>query len=354
MNGYLSSLGFYDFGGELQEHMTAHPRKDPENGDLIFFYYDVFSPPYSTLFLTKPKSKHLKRLPIHGQTRGCMMHDFAITEHYAILFDLNLVFSLENVIKSMFKFRPAFTFDSTTPARFGFVRRKDIGEEYRDNSVQWFNAKPCFMFHSLNAWERKNSKGEDEVVLIGCRVDSFDLTSSINTFKPQVYRWTFNMATGRTQEGPVLCLPASGESTKPSPVAGDFPVHNTRCTGRQSRYGYFTTLITGDDYQPDQSNGLVKIDFQAKPHPVATTFMYNQGEYGGECSFVPSTTTDDEDDGFLVTFTTHMLTGKSKLWVLSAKTMLVCSVIHIPSRIPMGFHGMWLSEKDMEHQAKLD
>jgi len=41
----LATRGLYDFGGRLAGAMTAHPKLDPANGEMLFFGYSPF-PPY--------------------------------------------------------------------------------------------------------------------------------------------------------------------------------------------------------------------------------------------------------------------------------------------------------------------
>lgn len=37
----LAIIGEFDFGGRLEEPMTAHPKIDSETGGVIFFGYDL-------------------------------------------------------------------------------------------------------------------------------------------------------------------------------------------------------------------------------------------------------------------------------------------------------------------------
>ena len=47
MAGPLDTVGEYDFDGRLAGPMTAHPKLDPETGEMLFFGYSPF-PPYLT------------------------------------------------------------------------------------------------------------------------------------------------------------------------------------------------------------------------------------------------------------------------------------------------------------------
>jgi len=59
--------------------------------------------------------------------------------------------------------------------------------------------------------------------------------------------------------------------------------------------------------------------------------------------FVPSVDAVEEDDGFLVTY---LMAGNTSYFVIvDAKKMEEVKRIEIPTRIPSGFHGKWLSKK---------
>ena len=47
LDGNLSTIGPYDFGGALKTSMTAHPKICPNTGEMLFFGYGFF-PPYLT------------------------------------------------------------------------------------------------------------------------------------------------------------------------------------------------------------------------------------------------------------------------------------------------------------------
>jgi carotenoid cleavage dioxygenase len=51
----------------------------------------------------------------------------------------------------------------------------------------------------------------------------------------------------------------------------------------------------------------------------------------------------DEDDGYVIVFTTDEATGQSEVQVLAAKDFEAGPVarIPLPARVPAGFHGTW-------------
>ncbi|KAK9074325.1 hypothetical protein SSX86_006923 [Deinandra increscens subsp. villosa] len=61
-----------------------------------------------------------------------------------------------------------------------------------------------------------------------------------------------------------------------------------------------------------------------------------------------------EDDGYLVFFTHDEGTGKSTVTVIDAKTMSPDSVaiVSLPQRVPHGFHAFFVTEEQIQDQAK--
>ncbi|KAM3686142.1 hypothetical protein ACJW31_11G174800 [Castanea mollissima] len=165
-----------------------------------------------------------------------MMHDFAITENYAIFMDLPLYFRPKEMVKGN---KLIFTFDATKNARFGVLPRYAKDEL----QIRWFELPNCFIFHNVNAWEE-----EDEVVLITCRLQNPDLDmvngvvkEKIENFTNELYEMRFNMKTG---------LAAS---------AVDFPRVNESYTGRLQRYVYGTILDS-----IAKVTGIIKFDLHAE------------------------------------------------------------------------------------------
>eukprot|EP00928_Gymnodinium_smaydae_P007441 TRINITY_DN12670_c0_g2_i4.p2 TRINITY_DN12670_c0_g2~~TRINITY_DN12670_c0_g2_i4.p2 ORF type:complete len:117 (-),score=14.82 TRINITY_DN12670_c0_g2_i4:128-478(-) len=76
------------------------------------------------------------------------------------------------------------------------------------------------------------------------------------------------------------------------------------------------------------------------------------GRWGGECVFVPRAAAQSEDDGYLLTYTYNPKDSSTELYVIDARTMAPTplAVLRTPQRVPFGFHGIWLSRKDVDDQ----
>lgn len=127
----------------------------------------------------------LRTVPIEIPT-AVMMHDFAITENYTIFMDLPLTFSPEGMMRG----EAMLMFESDRPSRFGIMPR------HGDNSnIRWFECPPCYVFHTLNAYE-----AGDEVILIAFSMTSTNVLVNQDTHRdpqgdiPFLHRWRFNLS----------------------------------------------------------------------------------------------------------------------------------------------------------------
>ncbi|KAJ7949175.1 carotenoid cleavage dioxygenase 1 [Quillaja saponaria] len=342
-DGDLQTLGMLDYDKRLAHSFTAHPKIDPVTGEMFTFGYSV-TPPYITYRAISKDGFMHDPVPI-TISDPIMMHDFAITENYAIFMDLPLYFRPKEMVKEK---KLIFTFDATKKARFGVLPRYARDEL----QIRWFELPNCFIFHNANAWEE-----DDEVVLITCRIQNLDLDmvngkakEKLENFKNELYEMRFNMKTGLASQ------------KKLSASAVDFPRVNECYTARKQRYVYGTILDS-----IAKVTGIVKFDLHAEPETGKTKlevggnvqgiYDLGRGRFGSEAIFVPRVpgTTSEEDDGYLIFFVHDENTGKSAVHVTDAKTMSAdpVAVIELPHRVPYGFHAFFVTEEQLQEQAKL-
>ncbi|OAY40002.1 carotenoid 9,10(9',10')-cleavage dioxygenase 1 [Manihot esculenta] len=342
-DGDLQTVGMLDYDKRLKHSFTAHPKVDPNTGEMFTFGY-AHEPPYITYRVISKDGVMHDPVPI-TISDPIMMHDFAITENYAIFLDLPLYFRPKEMVKDK---KLIFTFDATKKARFGVLPRyaKD------DHQIRWFELPNCFIFHNANAWEE-----EDEVVLITCRLENPDLDmvsgnvkEKLENFANELYEMRFNMKTGVASQ------------KRLSAPAVDFPRVNESYTGRKQRYVYGTILDS-----IAKVTGIIKFDLHAEPQQGKTKlevggnikgiFDLGPGRFGSEAVFVPREpgTSSEEDDGYLIFFTHDENTGKSSVNVIDAKTMSSdpVAVVELPHRVPYGFHAFFVTEEQLQAQSTL-
>ena len=110
--------------------------------------------------------------------------------------------------------------------------------------------------------------------------------------------------------------------------------------GQPIRYGYVAEFdTTGSPWVL----GYHKYDFvtgNRKGH------LLKNGRTGSEASFIPRENAKSEDDGYLMSFVYDPEDDKSELIILDAQNIEdepLCR-IHLPARVPAGFHGSWIAD----------
>jgi carotenoid cleavage dioxygenase-like enzyme len=315
----LETIGEYTYNGKLVSHFTAHPKVDPVTGEMMFFGYSPFKPPYLQYGVVSATGNLLRTEPIDLPI-GVLMHDFAISENYTIFMDLPITFNLERMQRG----EPLVLFESDRPSRFGILPRHGSNHD-----IRWFEISPCFVPHTLNAYEEA-----EELVLSGCRIQGLGLPESVESFdEPEginrhLYEWRFNLKTGLVQETILDDVPV------------EFPRVNEQLLGRKTRYGYSARIANHPTFLLD---ALIKYDFICGK---SETLEFGVGCYGGDLVFVPRPHATTEDDGWLLTLVHDENSGISQLIILNAQDITsgpIAKVV-IPQRVPYGFHAAWIDE----------
>jgi carotenoid cleavage dioxygenase len=309
----LDTVRRTDFGGPLPTGFTAHPKIDPVTGEMHGFSY-WFAEPYLVYYVIDANGALVRREPI-TIPRAVMMHVFAITREHVLFFDLPVVFDLET---QPFPFR----WDDDTPARVGVMPRSG-----GDADVQWIDVDPCYVFHPMNAYEDGGSVVVDvpkyATMMKHSRVGPNDGAL------PMLERWTLDLAAGkvRTDE-----IDGRGQ---------EFPRVNESLLGSRHRYGYCVELIDTD--ASFDSARYLKHDFVAG---TIEEHDFGAGRRPSELVFVPSEHGSGEDDGWLMGYVYDAATDRSDLVILDAHdfTAPPVATVHLPTRVPYGFHGSWIPD----------
>jgi carotenoid cleavage dioxygenase-like enzyme len=316
----LEALGPEDFDGTLRCEVSAHAKVDERTGELFFFDYGV-KPPYMRYGVVSPNGAiaHFVGIDLPGPR---LPHDMAITEHYSILMDLPLINDPRAAAVGRYK----LLFERDMPSRFGIIPRYGTAGE-----VRWFEAEPCFIYHSVNAWEEG-----DEIVMDVCRVKRPEPRSDLDgplaqmlaylRLDAHMQRYRFDLRTGRTAEQVV------------DDDTSEFPSINQRLLGRKSRYAYNMHISPESELLFD---GLMKYDLESG---AAETYWFGEGRWGSEAPFAPRSDSTGEDDGYLVSYVYDEREGRSEVEVLNAADVTAGPIcrIKLPVRVPIGFHATWV------------
>lgn len=318
----LETVGKLDYAGKITHPFTAHPKIDPKTGEMLTFGY-IPNEPVLMLSQIDASGTWLRttKIPI---SKPSMVHDFAMTEHYAIFPICPLRFEVQRLLSGAVP----WSFDQSAPMQFAVVSRDDPSQ------VRYVDAKTCFVFHMLNAFEHAPSSGStkpsNRIELVGCRYEQFpgslnfgDADDAAASDQAYPYRWVIDLDSGRVDEGPL------------DDAVAEFPRIHEAFVGRANRFGYFGL---GDD---EFFHGFEKFDLASGS---MSKIKMEPGVHCGEGIFTPDPSRVGEDAGWLLSFVYLTQSKRSELWILDAESFdsrPVAKVI-LPGRVPYGFHGTWI------------
>jgi carotenoid cleavage dioxygenase len=232
--------------------------------------------------------------------------------------DLPVTFNLE---KAMSGGAP-IGWDESYGARIGIMPRMGTNAD-----IRWFEIDPCYVFHPMNAFVDPHDSNK-----VVCDVGRHEYMwrDSMDDFPPSyLHRWTFDMVSGAVTE------------TQLDDVAHGFPRVDERRVGLPNRYGWVVAERPGGEGLIDDPSVVVKYDLEK-----GTSSSHDLGPHAhpGEFVFAPASESAGEDEGFVMGFVYDQSSDSSDLVILDASNMKAPPVarIHLPQRVPYGFHGSWL------------
>lgn len=308
---------FMQTGGKF----TAHPKIDPETGELVWFAYSAGPQPLSPLmdYGVTDASGKVTRRDRFTAPYASMIHDFIVTRNHVLFPVLPLTMDLPRAMQG----KPPIAWEKDKPGYIGVMRR-NAGVD----TIRWVEIDPNYMFHPLNAWEEGDK--------IHCELVEYDvapLFPMADGSPPQntdgnLTRWTIDMAD-----------PASrAKRQKLDDLPSEFPRPDERFAGLPYRHGWYVANV--GSRHPLSFNSIVHLDLKTGARKVLT---FAPGDYVGEPIFVPRSASAPEGDGHLLVLVYRAATDTSELQVLEAQDINAppAATIRMPRRVPSGFHGNW-------------
>jgi carotenoid cleavage dioxygenase len=302
---------------------SAHPKIDPETGEMIWFAYFAGPQPFSNLidYGVTDAAGNVTRRDRFAAPYASVIHDFMVTRNYVMFPVMPLTGSLQRATNGL----PPMAWE---PDKGGFVgvMRRDAGV----GSIRWFEIEPRFFLHAMNAWEDGDQ--------IHCEVTEFphppvfpnaDGTPCAPA-EARLTRWTIDLAG------------ASNRATarQVDDLNAEMPRVDDRFAGRPYRHGWYMAHVGGDG-NPLLHNALAHIDFQTGRRTVRTLAP---GDIAGEPVFVPRSPAAPEGDGYVVSAVYRAASNTGELLILHAQDIAAdpAAVLHVPRPVPPGVHGSFV------------
>ncbi len=321
VTGDLDTLGLFDFDGALTAGMTAHPKRDPLTGDLVSFCYAVEEPFLTWAVIGADGSVVHAPTPVEGVDASFMIHDFAITEHYAVFVLGPATLDLEAMMSGgqVLKWTPELG------TRIALVDR--IGS----SPTRWFGAEAFWAWHLANAFE------DGDHVLV-------DLPQWSG---PGLGLQGDVPITGRFVRVALHTVSGTVSLTEVDRTPSEFPRIDDRRLGRSYRYAVVAARSRDAELTSGEHDVLLRHDLVSGRSERIET-----GAAIGEVVFVPRNGATEELDGYYVTFGTSLTDGGSSLYIWDAGELRPDprARILLPQRVPNGLHGNWFPALDFRKE----
>lgn len=316
----LETVGRNDFCGTLPGAFTAHPKLDPDTGEM---HAMVYAPSqwmdHIQYVVVAPDGRVRKALDIPlGMT---MLHDMSLTQRYAVVYDQPCTVDLDLAMAGdTFPMR----WNPDYGNRIGLLPREGTADE-----IVWIDVPIGYVFHPMNAYDAPDGR----VVIDLCR---YERMFDIDVQGPfgdgghaTLERWELDPV-ARTVSTTVI-----------DERANEFPRHRGSLTAKPYRYGYCASPSL------DDATGwpTLKHDLQTGQR---WEFDHGPGRAAGEPVFVARQGGAAEDDGWLLTFVHDLGSGDTDFVVMDAADLDrrdYVARVRLPQRVPLGFHGNWVSDR---------
>ena len=334
----LETEGYSNFGGKLKNQtFNAHAKIDPGTGNLCTFgyaakgllttdcsYYEI-SPSGELLFETEFE------VPYY-----CMMHDYGLTEDYAVFHIVPSTSNWERLQAGL----PHFGFDTTLPVYLGILPR---GAGVSGKDMRWFQApKTVFASHVMNAFQDGTKIHFD---IPQAENNSFPFFPDIHgapfdaeAVLPYLHRWTVDLGSNSAEFSAVDRL---------TDWIDEFPRIDERYVGRPYRHGW--GLVMDRDMPMEfvrgRASGFKMNKIGHWDHATGSQDFWWAGPQSivQEPCFVPRSADSPEGDGWIIALVDNLITNYTDLVVLDALRLGDGPVgrAKLPIRLRSGLHGNW-------------
>lgn len=307
----LNTIGEWQPTMQEKFNVNAHFRTDPQTKHTYMFTYAIAAEaPYLTIYELDQYRHLIKSVPIE-KLQSTMIHDLVITEHYIVVFDVPAVFNVgENQPD-----KPFFSYESSQKVNIILIDRKS----YAQKTIIGIDS--FFVYHFVNAYEENN-----QIIVDFIYHAALELNPTKASSHPALYRGIIDLASLTYQHKSLV-----------ENLVVEFPNYNLQRTGHKYNYAYMPARVNST--HEGGFNSILKYDFALS--------RYDLVDLGpdveiGEITFVASTLSEAEDEGYLMFFAYNLKSDTSDFIIVdAANPRTTLARVKLPVRVPHGLHGSW-------------
>lgn len=339
----LQTLGERDFNGALRSKtFTAHPKIDPVTGGCVAFSYNGNGEASDLIevYDIDPAGR-ITRAEVVKAPYCSMVHDFLVSRNYIAFVICPMVCDWERVKKG----ESYWHWDSSKATQIGIYPRHEGVK-----AIRWYTCPAvAFQTHAFNAWEEQGADGSrllhlDHFISASGWLSQFpDIHNADAKERPPFgERWTFNLSS------------ASDDFQMRRLInhIGEMPVIDPRYAMQRVRHYWFGTSNTA--LGPMLPWGPKGPPFTCLGHFDEAADKLNFYYAGPDAApeepcFVPRGPDAPEGDGWLLTMVGRRAENRTDLVILDALHLDrgPVAVVKFPCRVHEGFHGIWVSAKEL-------
>ena len=330
----LETRGVWDFDGRLRSQtMTAHPRIDPDTGEMFFFGYEASGlATRDVAYCVADRNGELRREEWFQAPYCALMHDFAMTKEHAIF----PIFPITSDLERLKGGGAHWVWEGHRDSFIGIMPR-----DGRVDQMRWFRAPAASAFHFMNAYTEGNKVHLDfsisDVPVFPFIQEASNLSVRPDQIGGGVTRWTFDLSKpGDSIERQMLAPP------------GDMPRIADRDSMKDYEVGYYGSVDASRG--PPLMSGPVGAGFNVLNRLEVrsgklTSLMMDPGATLQEHVHIASRTPGHE--GYLAFVVDWHATNLSEVFIVDARNLTRGPIarIKVPMRLRCAVHGTWVAEK---------
>ncbi len=321
----LETKGIDNFSDTLQASFSAHPKIDPDTGEIYNFGVTLGKQTTLHLYRCHKTGKIIRQNSL--KLSGCpLIHDFVLTQKYLVFLIPPVRINLLPVLTGTKCLSDAAEWRPQLGTQILICDRDTLSVVSQETTEPWYQ------WHFTNGYVDRDG----EIAIEFVHYDDF----TTNQYLKEV-------ATGKTETAAkgrlwsIKINPQTGQVTASNPLLNrhcEFPVVAPHQVAKPWRYSYFSTHREGTIPEQELLNAIACFD-----RHTGNLTLADMGEniYPSEPIYVPQP--DNLERGWLLTVVYDGNTDSSEVRIYYSDRLNeepLCRLA-LPSTIPPSFHGIW-------------